>query len=303
MNHHHHAEPLPSGQKQKRIYLLAILLNVLFVIAETIMGFLADSLGLISDAGHNLSDVFSLLLAFLAVQLASSHTTKHLTYGYRKTSVLISMLNAIILLIAVGAIMVRAFSVLTPLSSHSSPSINGEAITWTAGIGILINSLTTLLLHKDSHHDINARGAYLHMLSDTLVSVGVVISGLIITYTEWYIVDPIISIVIAIIILISTLHLLRESFRMSIDAVPSQINPDHVRTAILSVTGVSDVHHIHIWAISTQETALTAHVLINDKTYLEDITQRLKQTLSQMGITHSTLELETPLSHCHNTEC
>ena len=259
---------------------------------------MGNSLGLLSDAGHNLSDVFSLLLAMLALKLASSHATKRFTYGRRKASVLISLLNAIILLVAVGAIMVESVE-----KFFSPTEVNGTLIIWTAAVGIVINGVTAWVLSRQQQHDINTRGAFLHMLADTLVSVGVVVSGIVIHYTGWTIVDPIIGLVIAVVILVSTWELLSESLRMSTDAVPEGFDVDDIKKKIESQEGVINVHHLHIWAISTTETALTCHIVIPEASMLEEVTDRVKHTLDDLNIHHSTLELETRSSHCHDHDC
>ena len=295
--HHHHAAEL---QSLNGIFILSIALNLLFVLVETGMGIWSGSLGLLSDAGHNLSDVFSLLLALVAFRLSASKSSKRFTYGYRKSSVLISLLNAIILLVAVGIIIVESVH---KLMNISSIDVNGAAVGWTAGVGILINGLTAWLLMKQQAHDVNTRGAFLHMVADTLVSVGVVISGIVIALTGWTFIDPIIGIIIAIVILVSTWKLLSESLRLSIDAVPENIDPDTVKAEMLKVEGVSDVHHLHIWPISTTQVALTAHVVLNDLSTIETTIPALKETLKAAGINHSTLEPETPGSGCRDHEC
>ena len=239
--HHHHHHHSHAIEKLSTIYIVAVALNLLFVIVEAVAGFVGNSLGLLSDAGHNLSDVFSLLLAMIALKLASSHATKRFTYGHRKASVLISLLNAIILLVAVGAIIVES------IDKFLNPTdVNGSLIIWTATVGIVINGITAWVLSRQNQHDINTRGAFLHMLADTLVSVGVVVSGIVIKYTGWSIIDPIIGIVIAIVILVSTWSLLAESLRMSTDAVPEGIDPDDVLNQIQAQKGVLNVHHLHI---------------------------------------------------------
>ncbi len=294
-HHHHHAHAI---ERLSTIYIVAVALNLAFVVVEVIAGLVGHSLGLLSDAGHNLSDVFSLLLAMVALKLASSHATKRFTYGYRKASVLISLLNAIILLVAVGAIMVES------VRKFMHPSdVNGTLIIWTAAVGIVINGLTAWALSRQQQHDINTRGAFLHMLADTLVSVGVVVSGVVINLTGWTIVDPIIGLVIAIVILVSTWSLLAESLRMSTDAVPEGFDVDEVKQKIESQEGVVNVHHLHIWPISTTETALTCHVVIPSSERLEEVTDRVKELLNGMGIHHSTLEMETRSSHCHDHDC
>lgn len=295
LHHHHHHHAI---EHLSTIYIVAVALNLAFVIVEVIAGVVGHSLGLLSDAGHNLSDVFSLLLAMVALKLASSHATRRFTYGYRKASVLISLLNAIILLVAVGAIMVES------VRKFMHPSdVNGTLIIWTAAVGIVINGLTAWALSRQQQHDINTRGAFLHMLADTLVSAGVVVSGVVINLTGWTIVDPIIGLVIAVVILVSTWSLLSESLRMSTDAVPEGFDVDDVKQKIESQEGVLNVHHLHIWPISTTETALTCHVVIPSSDRLEEVTDRVKHLLDEMGIHHSTLELETSSSHCHDHDC
>ncbi len=293
--HHHHAHAI---EKLSTIYIVAVALNLAFVIVEAVAGFIGHSLGLLSDAGHNLSDVFSLLLAMIALKLASSHATKRFTYGHRKASVLISLLNAIILLVAVGAIIVESIE-----KFFTPTEVNGTLIIWTAAVGIVINGLTAWALSRQQQHDINTRGAFLHMLADTLVSVGVVVSGVVINLTGWTLVDPIIGLVIAVVILISTWSLLSESLRMSTDAVPEGFDVDEIKKKIESQEGVLDVHHIHIWAVSTTETALTCHIVIPEATMLEEVTDRVKNLLDSLNIHHSTLELETKSSHCKDVNC
>ncbi len=293
--HHHHAHAIDN---LSTIYIVAVALNLAFVIVEAVAGFVGNSLGLLSDAGHNLSDVFSLILAMIALKLASSHATKRFTYGRRKASVLISLLNAIILLVAVGAIMVES------IQKFFNPSeVNGNLIIWTAAVGIVINGLTAWALSRQQQHDINTRGAFLHMLADTLVSVGVVVSGIVIKYTGWTVVDPIIGLAIAVVILVSTWELLSESLRMSTDAVPEGFDVDDITKQIESQEGVLGVHHVHIWPISTTETALTCHIVIAEPSRLEEVTDRVKHLLESLGIGHSTLELETEGSHCHDHDC
>ena len=300
VHHHHDHAHVHQLESLNGVYIFSIVLNLLFVAVEVTMGFFSNSLGLISDAGHNLGDVFSLLLAMIAFKLSTSHSTRRYTYGYKKSSVLISLLNAIILLVAVGAIIIESIHKFSSLDSYA---VNGAAVSWTAGVGIVINGLTAWLLSRNSKHDINTRGAFLHMLADTLVSVGVVISGIVISLTGWNVIDPIVSLIIAAVILVSTWKLLSESLRLSIDAVPEDIDPDKVNEAILACEGVSGVHHVHIWPISTTENALTAHVVINDVTRMHEIGEAIKEELIHKGISHSTLEMESEGSECDEQEC
>ena len=294
-HHHHHAAPT---QSLSGIFILSIILNGIFVLIEAGVGLWQDSLSLLSDAGHNLSDVFSLVLVLIAFRLAKVQQNKRFTYGYRKSTVLISLLNAVILLVAVGAIVIES------IHKFSEPSeINGIAVSWTAGVGILINGATALLLMRGQKSDLNVRGAFLHMAADTLVSIGVVISGILIYYTGWTVIDPIVSLIIAAVILVSTWELLSDSLRLAVDGVPDGLELQEIEQLIVAEEHVRGTHHIHVWAISTTETALTAHVVIDDLSYWPQVSEQLKHRLAEHGITHATLEAETEDCHCHNQEC
>ena len=297
-HHHHHHHEVADVATLKGVYTVSIILNLAFVLIEAGVGLWGNSLGLLSDAGHNLSDVFSLLLAMVALRLAATRSTKTMTYGYRKGSVLISLLNAIILLVAVGAILAESIH-----KFREPVDVNGGAVAWTAGAGILVNGLTAFLLMKHRKNDLNAKGAFLHMAADTLVSVGVLVSGIVISFTGWNFIDPIIGIVVAIIILAGTWELLSESLRLSIDAVPESIDSDVVLEHMREVPGVEDIHHVHIWPISTTETALTAHAVIASGTEPEEAVASLKQELKEHGITHATIETERSGHSCSDHEC
>ncbi len=294
MHHHHHHQP----NQLSWIFILSIILNLGFVVIEASIGFWQDSLSLLSDAGHNLSDVLSLVLVLIGFSLAKVHSNRRYTYGYKKSTILISLLNAIILLVAVGAIVVES------VHKFQNPTeVNGIAISWTAGVGILINGATALLLMRSQKHDLNVRGAFLHMVADTLVSVGVVISGIVIRYTGWYVVDPIVSLVIAAVILVSTWELLSDSIRLSLDGMPEGIVLEEIERLILSNEHVSGVHHIHIWAMSTTENALTAHIVVDDIALAHNIKHDLKHRLADAGISHATLETETTECTCNECSC
>jgi len=294
-DHHDHHHQISS---LNRAFIIGITLNLLFVAAEFLAGFFFNSLGLLSDAGHNLSDVASLVLAMLAFRLAKVHPTAKYTYGYKKSTVLVSLLNAVILLVAVGIIIGESINkVLNP------QPVEGDAIAWVAGIGVLINGVTAWLFMKDKDRDLNVKGAYLHMAADALVSIGVVISGIVILHTGWYIIDPIIGIVIAVIIIYSTWGLLRDSLRLSLDGVPVGTDTKKIEEIMRSVHGVKDVHHVHIWAISTTETALTAHLRIDDTTQMEKIKGEVKHKLADADIQHATLEFETTDHDCKEPCC
>ena len=227
------------------------------------------------------------MLALIAFRLATSHSTGKFTYGYKKGSILISLLNAVILLVAVGAIIVESIHKL-----RNPVAIDGGAVAWTAGVGIILNGLTAWLLMRHRKNDINTRGAFLHMAADTLVSVGVVVSGIVISITGWTFIDPVIGIVIAVVILVSTWQLLAESVRMSMDAVPEGIHPDEILQQMQDTEGVCSVHHLHIWPISTTETALTAHLVVAPESDAEAIVHDVKHALRKAGIQHATLETE-----------
>lgn len=297
-NHDHHHDHHHEITSLNKAFIIGISLNLAFVIAEFTAGFWYNSLGLLSDAGHNLGDVASLVLAMLAFRLAKVHATPRFTYGYKKSTVLVSLLNAVILLVAVGIIIAESIGKLI----HPRP-VEGDAIAWVAGIGVVINAITAWLFMKDKDKDLNVKGAYLHMAADALVSVGVVISGLVIARTGWYIIDPIIGLVIAVIIVISTWSLLRDSIRLSLDGVPMGTDLEKIEGVIRSVPGVQEVHHLHVWAISTTETALTAHIRIAQVDRLESIKQAVKEVLCGNGIHHATLEFETEDLPCSGKCC
>lgn len=295
-SHHHEHHLVPDSLN--KIFIFCIALNLLFVIIEAGVGFIYNSLGLLSDAGHNLSDVFSLLLALVAFRMAKLHATHHFTYGYKKATILISLANAMILLVAVGAILIESIYKL-----KNPEPVSGEAISWTAGIGILINGLTTWLLMRDRKKDLNVQGAFLHMMMDTLVSVGVVISGILISFTGWNWIDSIISLLIAAVILISTFGLLKESLFLSMDAVPASVHLETIQQEIEALPQVKSWHHLHIWGISTTENAATIHIVLNNIAEMETVKPRIKQIFRSAGIPHSTIEFESASCQCHEQEC
>ena len=287
---HHHTHEI---SKLNKAFIIGITLNLLFVIVEAGSGLYFGSLALLSDAGHNLSDVVSLILAMLAFRLAKIKPSGNYTYGYKKSTILVSLLNAIILLVAVGIIISESISKL-----RSPEAINGDAVAWVAGIGIVINAFTAYLFFKDKSKDLNVKGAYLHMAADALVSVGVLVAGIVISRTGWYIIDPIIGLIVAVVILISTWNLLHDSLRLTLDGVPTSIDSQKVVEAIRALPGVNDVHHIHIWAISTTENALTAHIVLKQPEGMQEVKHLIRHRLEDFGIGHATLEFEVPGEHC-----
>lgn len=289
-HHHQHTHAITS---LNRAFLWGISLNAGFVAVEFVVGLFYGSMGLLSDAGHNLSDVASLLLAMLAFRLAQAHATPRYTYGYKKSTVLISLLNSVILLIAVGVIIAESIGRML----HPTPVVGG-AVAWTAGIGVVVNGFTAWLFMKDRRRDLNVRGAYLHMAADALVSVGVLLSGVVISWTGWTLIDPIVGLVVAGVIVVSVWSLTRDSLRLSLDGVPAGLDVAELGRQISSVEGVQAVHHIHVWALSTTENALTAHVVVTDLASQERIKHELKALLHEAGISHATLEFETPAERC-----
>ena len=285
--HHHHHPALTYDQTTGRNFILGIVLNLAFVLVEAGAGLWLGSLALPSDAGHNLSDVFSLLLALLAFRMMRIQPSQKYTYGYKRMTILVSLVNALLLFVAVAAILWSSVEKIL----HPSP-VQGEVVAWVAGIGILVNAFTAYLFFKGKDHDLNVKGAYLHMAADTLVSVGVLVAGVVIQLTGWYIVDPLIGIVVGVVILFSSWGLLRDSMTLTLDGVPRGIDPKKVKQTMLDQKGVIGVHHLHIWALSTTENALTAHVVVDDLAEEKEIKHAVKDALTGVGIQHATLELE-----------
>lgn len=299
--HDHHHPAHSSSVQLTRAFTIGIGLNAGFVLVEFLAGLRYDSLALIADAGHNLSDVAGLLLALFAFRLAKVKSSQTFTYGYKKSTVLISLLNAIILLVAVGGIVIESIH-----RFENREIADGQTVAIIAGVGIVINSFSALLFFREKDKDINIRGAYLHLVADALVSLGVVVGGLIIVYTGWWWVDPVISIIIALVILLSTWGLLKESLILSLDGKPSGLKTEQIKKEILAVDGVTDVHHIHIWAISTTENAFTAHLVVHEaisRNETQRIKDEVKHILEHRNITHVTLETEVPGQICMNDEC
>lgn len=289
---HQHSHAI-NAESLNKAFIIGIVLNFAFVVIEFAAGFWFDSLALFSDAGHNLSDVVSLVLALLAFRLAKVKANERYTYGYKKSTILVSLLNAVILLVAVGAIVIESIHKL-----NNPAVVPGGAIAWVAGVGVLINAFTAFLFMKDKEKDLNVKGAYLHMAADALVSVGVLVAGIVISRTGWYIIDPIIGLIVAVVILISTWNLLHDSLRLTLDGVPTSIDSQKVVKAIRALPGVDDVHHIHIWAISTTENALTAHIVLKQPESMQEVKHLIRHRLEDFGIGHATLEFEVPGEHC-----
>ncbi len=281
---HHHGEP----QNQGRNFFIAVVLNSIFVVVEFGYGLVANSTALMADAGHNLSDVLGLLLAWGAMFLARRVPSERYTYGLRSSSILAALANAMFLLLACGAIAWEAI-----LRFYAPPVVASLTVTWVAALGILVNGASAWLFMKGSKTDINIRGAYLHMAGDAAVSLGVVISGLVMLFTGWYWLDPAVSLLIVAVILLSTWGLLREALQLALNAVPQHIEPAAVDQYLRQCPGVADIHDLHIWGMSTTESALTVHLVMPQgypgDIYLDSVVHTLKE---RFQIQHSTLQVE-----------
>ena len=266
----------------------AVALNLTFVIIEGGFGLLSNSVALIADAGHNLSDVLGLVCAWTAMYLGRRPPGARFTYGLGRSSVLAALANAVLLLLACGAIAWEALGRLA-----SPPAVAGATVMGVAASGIAINGLAAWLLHAGSHGDLNRRSAFIHMLGDAAVSAGVLASGAIILFTGWSRLDPIVSLLIVAAILASTWGLLRDSLHLSLDGVPASVNSEAVMSYLADQRGVTDVHDLHIWALSTTNVALTAHLVVPDRgaedALLNSLTPNLKR---RFKIHHATLQIE-----------
>ena len=271
-----------------RAFAIGIGLNLAFVAVETIYGFVANSMALLADAGHNLSDVLGLIVAWAGAALAKRAATPRFTYGLKKAPILAALANSLFLLVAVGAIGAEAIRRLI----HPSPAEGGTVMV-VAGIGIVINAATALLFARGRHHDINIRGAYLHMAADAAVSAGVVVAGLAIVVTGYQWIDPLMSLAVALVILWGSIGLFKESVWMSLAGVPLGIDVDEVTRALAGLPAVRTVHDLHIWPLSTTETALTAHLFAPGADQGDALLQQARAMLhDRFGIEHCTLQIE-----------
>jgi len=292
-NHHH------SPPDYSRAFAVGVALNVLFVVVEAFYGVVSDSLALLTDAGHNLSDVFGLLLAWGAAALARKRPSARRTYGYSRATIIASLFSGLLLMGAVGAIGWEAIGRLM-----DPPQPAGKTIMIVAAIGVVINTVTALFFFSGKDNDLNIRGAFLHMAADAAVSLGVVASGALILFYGLTWVDPVISLVIAAVIFLSTWGLLRDSLNLAVDAVPRNVDPEAVRDYLTGLPGVTALHDLHIWPLSTTDTALTAHLVMqplpDSDRFLNEVVQRL---LRDYSIDHATIQLERYESDiiCHQS--
>ena len=299
--HHHHDHSRAHGHAGHYhapdsfgfAFAVGVTLNTLFVVAELVFGYAANSLALISDAVHNFSDVIALLLAWVAGWLARKRPTEQHTYGYRRASILAALVNAGLLLIAVGGIAVEAVKRI-----EEPAAIAGGTVVVVAALGIFVNGATALLFMRGRHGDLNIRGAFLHMVADAAVSLGVVVAALVIMFTGWLWVDPAISLSIAAVVLASGWGLARDSVNLALDGVPKGIELTGVRDYLGRLEGVTEVHDLHIWAMSTHETALTAHLVRPggyDNSFLHGVCEELSH---RFHIQHATLQIEAASDVC-----
>lgn len=287
--HHHHA-PVDFG----RAFAIGILLNIGFVAVEATYGFIANSMALLADAGHNLSDVLGLALAWGGTILAKRPPSRRFSYGLRGATILAALGNALVLLVAVGFIVYHAvMRLIIP------DLVRGETVVVVAAIGIVVNGITAWMFARGRRGDINIRGAYLHMVADALVSAGVVVAGVVIASTGWLWVDPVVSLLVAALIFLATVDMARESLTMALAGVPRSIDPEAVTAALAGLPGVARVHDLHIWPTSTTDTVLTAHLTVPaghpGDAFLADARGLLHE---RFGIGHVTLQIERGEAAC-----
>ncbi|HEY0962714.1 MAG TPA: cation diffusion facilitator family transporter [Pseudomonadales bacterium] len=294
---HHHDAPDTMG----RAFALGIALNTGFVAVEAFYGWMAGSLALLADAGHNLSDVAGLVLAWAALAAARLRPTERHTYGWRRGSIIAGFTNAVVLLVAMGSLMWEAFARL-----RAPAPVEGMTMIVVAAIGVVVNGATALLFSGGHRHDVNIRGAFMHMAADALVSLAVVLAGLIYLWRGWSWIDPAISLAIALVIVFGTWSLFRQSLSLLFDGVPAHIELAAVRAALLDVKGVLALHDLHVWALASMETALTAHVVLAPDAEAESVLHDATALLHQrFGIAHATLQLESPAyaAECLTESC
>lgn len=299
--HHHHDHSKIAELKHVNLaFYIGIALNFLFVIIEAVVGIIIHSLSLLSDAGHNLADVVSLSLSLLAFKLVKVKPNENYTYGYRKTTILAALFNATLLLISIGIIVYEAVQHLV-----NPPQLPGFTIAWVAAIGIFINGFTAFMFLKNKEKDINIKAAYLHLLSDALVSLVLVIGGVIINYTKWYWIDAALSLIVAVVIIKSTWSLLKSTLRLSLDGVPENVDTSKIEKVISEINGIENIHHIHVWALSTTTNALTAHILVSENFKMKEtdsLKKKVKHELEHLNIHHATLEFEQNMKDCNKEE-
>ena len=285
-DHHHHQLPRAGA---RRAFAIGVALNSAFVAVEWIYGVMAGSLALIVDATHNFSDVIGLLMAWGAIALSRRPPSPRFTYGLGSTTILAALANAMLLLVAVGGIAWEAIH-----RFQNAAAINETTMIWVALLGVVINAVTAWMFMSERKEDLNMRGAYLHMAADAAVSLGVAIAGIGMLYTGWLWLDPLVSLVIVAVIFVGTWGLLRDSTRLALQAAPEHIDPLGVRRYLAALPGVTEVHDLHIWAMSTTENAMTAHMVMPaghpGDDFFADVVEHIEH---QFHIGHVTIQIET----------
>ncbi|WP_088890070.1 cation diffusion facilitator family transporter [Leptolyngbya ohadii] len=309
MHHHHgHRHDHPHGHhpssrvmRSNRAFQIGILLNLGFVLVQATFGFLSNSLALVADAGHNLSDVLGLLIAWGASWLARRRPTRRYTYGFRRASIFSPLINSSVLLGVTGFIALEAVQRFLAPQPVASTTVIVVAL-----VGIVVNGLTALLFHADRHSDVNIKGAFLHMAADALVSLGVVLSGVVIFLTGWQWVDPIASLIIGAVIALGAWSLLQEALSLALDGVPAQVSLRAIEDYLLNLPGVESIHDLHIWALSSTEPALTVHLVMLGDFAESDLLPQVNHDLhDRFGIEHSTIQIEKATSRptCLQARC
>ena len=300
MAHDHHHKPIELTSVSNA-FIIGIVLNILFVILQAGVGLRIKSLSLLSDAGHNFADVASLVLSLIAFKLHKVKATEKYTYGYRKTSIIVALINSIVLLISIGIISYEAIRHL-----FHPVALPGKTIAIVALVGMFINGISAFFFFRDKDKDLNIKSAFLHLAADALVSLGIVVGGIIIYFTNWFWIDAALSLIIAVVILIGTWNLLADSMKLSLDGVPNNVSVENIKKAALEINGIINIHHLHIWAISTTENAMTAHLLLANDISIEDeqkIKHELKHELLHQNIHHITIETEREANNCNDVDC
>lgn len=286
-SHHHHEHHHNAGNYD-RAFKISVILNITFVVVEAAYGLFSNSLALLADAGHNLSDVLGLLLAWGASILAQRQPTPRRTFGLRRASILAALLNSTFLLVACGGIGWEAIQ-----RFYQTPSVAGQTVIVVATVGIIINGISAMMFMSGRERDLNIRGAFLHLAADAIISLGVALAGVAIVFTKLYWIDPVISLIVTGAIVLGTWSLFRDSFDLLVDAVPNGIEPLAVRTYLAERPGVAEVHDLHIWAMSTTETALTVHLVMPDGHPGDVFLSRLYADLHHhFRVEHATIQIE-----------